>query len=529
MVRGHISTEDVTKRLKEIESSLTSTTTTTTTTALQDAAQVLPPKEKEAPTNTLEIYTGEPEGSEETEALHRLLKKSCVEMAMNRIDGKEELYVGGIWALRRPSALKERNITHILSVLRFDPAGLKSETDTWENYGKSYKHMVIDIDDVEDEDLLVHLPKAVRFIEDALYPGSSKKSVTDGPEEGAQKDKSFEEKVKRLKAAVAKDLEPESEFETEAASAKATAAEAKPTDPDAILPAPLFEQLDLSSDGEKPDPNAPGGVYVHCAMGKSRSVSAIVAYLLWKHPSRFGRSAASTATAQNGASGGAPKSAEEATAAQERAAAAVAAAVKWVRNTREIAEPNPGFMKQLEMWWIMGCPDDVASHPIYKRWEFQREINESLAAGQAPTKLRFEDEETSKEEAESIKGMEVRCKKCRKTLATPRFVLDHEPDAPRGQRQQQQPCGHVFVEPLGWMREELEKGTLEGRLSCPNQKCGAAVGRYSWRGFRCSCGGWVTPGFSLQKGRVDEVAARVPGAGGAAAMGIRMPPGSGRL
>lgn len=93
MVRGHISTEDVTKRLKEIESSLTATTTTTT--ALQDAAQVLSPKEKEAPTNTLEIYTGEPEGSEETEALHRLLKKSCVEMAMNRIDGKEELYVGG--------------------------------------------------------------------------------------------------------------------------------------------------------------------------------------------------------------------------------------------------------------------------------------------------------------------------------------------------------------------------------------------------------------------------------------------------
>ncbi|KAK1658287.1 hypothetical protein BDP55DRAFT_683249 [Colletotrichum godetiae] len=262
-------------------------------------------------------------------------------------------------------------------------------------------------------------------------------------------------------------------------------------------------------------------------MGKSRSVSAIVAYLLWKHPSRFGRSATSTAAAQNGASSGAPKSADEAAAAQERAAAAVTAAVKWVRNTREIAEPNSGFMKQLEMWWIMGCPDDVASHPIYKRWEFRREIDESLAAGQAPTKLRFEDEETSKEEAESVKGMEVRCKKCRKTLATSRFVLDHEPDAPRDPRQQQQPCGHVFVEPLGWMREELEKATLEGRLSCPNQKCGAAVGRYSWRGFRCSCGGWVTPGFSLQKGRVDEVATRVPG--GAVAMGIRMPPGSGRL
>ncbi|CCF40936.1 nitrogen starvation-induced protein phosphatase, partial [Colletotrichum higginsianum] len=96
-------------------------------------------------------------------------------------------------------------------------------------------------------------------------------------------------------------------------------------------------------------------------------------------------------------------------------------------------------------------------------------------------------------------GVEIRCKKCRKTLATPRFVLEHEQDA-QG-RARGQACGHVFVEPLGWMREELEKGALEGRLCCPNSKCGAAVGRYSWRGFRCSCGGWVTPGFSLQKGR----------------------------
>ncbi|OHE92175.1 dual specificity phosphatase [Colletotrichum orchidophilum] len=528
MVRGQVSTEDVTKRLKEIESSLT--TTTTTTAGLQDAAHVVTHAARQAPTNTLEVYTGEPEGSEETEALHRLLKQSCVEMAMNRIDGDEELFVGGIWALRRPSALKGRNITHILSVLRFDPAGLKSETDTWENYGKSYKHMVIDVDDVEDEDLLVHLPKAVRFIEDALYPGSSKTSVVDWPEEEAQKDKSFQEKAKRLKAAVVNDLETESDSEKETASA---AAATKPTDPDAITPVPLFQDLNLGSNGERPDSDTPGAVYVHCAMGKSRSVSVVVAYLLWKHPSRFGRSATSTAAAQKGTSvGGASKPADEAAAAQERASAAVAAAVKWVRNTREIAEPNLGFIRQLEMWWAMGCPEDVASHPIYKRWEFRREIDESLAAGQAPSRLRFEDEETSKEEAESVRGMEVRCKKCRKTLATPRFVLDHEPDTSRGRPQQQQPCGHVFVEPLGWMREELEKGTLEGRLSCPNQKCGAAVGRYSWRGFRCSCGGWVTPGFSLQKGRVDEVAARVPGAGGAAgmaSMGIRMPPGSGRL
>ncbi|KDN68884.1 putative dual specificity phosphatase [Colletotrichum sublineola] len=456
-------------------------------------------------------------------------------MAMNRVDGKDELFVGGIWALRRPSALKERNITHILSVVRFDPAGLKSETDTWENYGKTFKHMVIDIDDVEDADMLVHLPKAVRFIDQALHPQDYRRdaaAAAAAAEGEVEQEQSFKDKAKRLRAAVKKDEEAaSSESESEVEAAATTTAKAE--DPDAIRPAPLFEKLNLySEDAGKPDPDAPGAVYVHCAMGKSRSVTVVVAYLLWKYPSRFGRTSASAAAAQQNASS------KPDDAAADRASAAVAAAVKWVRKTREIAEPNPGFIKQLEMWWAMGCPEDVESHPIYQRWDFRREIDESLAAGQAPSRLRFEDEETSKEDAaaaattaHAVGGKEVRCKKCRKTLATPRFVLAHEQDEQGKARGQA--CGHVFVEPLSWMREELEKGALEGRLSCPNRSCGAAVGRYSWRGFRCSCGGWVTPGFSLQKGRVDEVAVRAPGAAAAAAgmasLGIRMPPGAGRL
>ncbi|KAK6222062.1 dual specificity phosphatase [Colletotrichum tabaci] len=500
MVRGQVPPEDVTKRLKDIQSTFLSPAEPT------DHKETAP-----VVNNVLEIYTGEPDGSKHSDEVDRLLRKSCVEMAMNRVDGDDELFVGGIWALRRPSALKERNITHILSVVGIDPAGLKSETDTWENYGKSFKHLVIDIDDVEDADILVHLPKAVRFIDEALHPQNH---VGGGGSGAKTKDeKLFEEKAKRLRQAVEEDE-------------KADAAAATDPDPDAITPAPQLEALDLGPDDEKkPKPDAHGAVYVHCAMGKSRSVTAVVAYLLWKYPSRFGRSTASAAAAQ------------KVSKPDDTAAAAVAAAVKWVRNTREIAEPNPGFIQQLEMWWAMGCPDDVESHPVYQRWDFQREIDESLAAGQAPSRLRFEDEEMSKEEASSSSssqtkgGVEIRCKKCRKTLATPRFVLEHEQDA-QG-RARGQACGHVFVEPLGWMREELEKGALEGRLCCPNSKCGAAVGRYSWRGFRCSCGGWVTPGFSLQKGRTDEVAVRAPGAAasaaGRASLGIRMPPGAGRL
>jgi len=90
------------------------------------------------------------------------------------------------------------------------------------------------------------------------------------------------------------------------------------------------------------------------------------------------------------------------------------------------------------------------------------------------------------------------------------------------------------------MRPELEQGILSGRLECPNNKCGAQIGRYAWQGMKCSCGVWVCPAFSLQKGRVDEITIKkrgdnVPGpglgnvseAGGVSGGGggIRLPPG----
>jgi len=78
------------------------------------------------------------------------------------------------------------------------------------------------------------------------------------------------------------------------------------------------------------------------------------------------------------------------------------------------------------------------------------------------------------------------------------------------------------------MRSELEQGLLTGRLECPNSKCRAKLGQYAWQGMRCSCGVWVCPSVSLQKGRVDEVLSKVePGKidrGEAVATGIRLPP-----
>lgn len=100
-------------------------------------------------------------------------------------------------------------------------------------------------------------------------------------------------------------------------------------------------------------PQPTGAVLVHCAMGKSRSVSAVIAYLLWKHPNRFGRANPSATPRE-----------------------AVMKALKWVRDSRSIAMPNAGFMSQLEMWWEMGCPAEsdgaVEREAGYQSWLSKR-------------------------------------------------------------------------------------------------------------------------------------------------------------
>ncbi|KAK1833989.1 tyrosine-protein phosphatase [Podospora conica] len=386
-------------------------------------------------------------------------------MALDRVNGKEELFVGGIFGLRRARAMKEHKITHILSVVKYSLDEVNAESF------RDVEHLSIDVDDVEDEDILVHFPRMVRFIELGLY----------GPDSPS--------------------LQP-----------KPTSKPNPDTDTDAILPAddqPIppseYPRFKLTPAVDPPSNHPPGAVFVHCAMGKSRSVTATIAYLLWKHPHRFGRADPTTTPS-----------------------AAVANALRWIRDTRPLAEPNDGFTRQLEMWWSMGCPatsdDAVAREPAYQRWLYKREVETAANAGCAPDRFRFEDEEAPRTTAaDDDGGRELRCKKCRRVLVTQPFMVPHQG---RGNPELKD-CPHVFIEALSWMRPTLEAGELEGRLVCPNGKCGASVGRYSWQGFKCTCGDWVAPAFSLHRSRVDEVS--VPAAANVAsrmaALGIRMPPG----
>lgn len=356
---------------------------------------------------------------------------------------------------------------------------------------------------MEESDILVHLPKMVRFIERGLY-GDEAASITLGGGGGG---------------------------ENAPATTNESTKTVDTTNDDTITR--VTEPTSQQQQTQAQQSNQPGAVLVHCAMGKSRSVSAIVAYLLWKHPYRFGRSDPSMPARR-----------------------AVTQAVNWVRQTRPIAEPNDGFMAQLELWWTMGCPvssdDAVETSPVYQRWLYKREVEDATRIGRVPDWIRFEDEEAVKEGTTTTKeagpALSLRCKKCRRTLATKPFIVSHQGTGTGQQTDREgrtKDCGHYFVEALSWMRPTLEQGELEGRLTCPNQKCQASVGRYTWQGFRCSCGDWIAPAFSLQKSKVDEATvAPHPGGvrngpGGPAsaaelaarmkALGIRMPAGGGRV
>ncbi|OJD13385.1 hypothetical protein AJ78_06156 [Emergomyces pasteurianus Ep9510] len=261
-----------------------------------------------------------------------------------------------------------------------------------------------------------------------------------------------------------------------------------------------------------------GGVLVHCAMGKSRSATVCIAFLLHRDPG----------------------------------ALTPWEALELIRRSRPLCEPNDGFQEQLELYHKMGCPENVTDHPLYKRWIYERAVEESVACGRAPEieLVRFEDEHaesTNDNNEPSDQSTEIKCRKCRRKLATMPFIIPHTQQAdkqlPRGHSTPDGPCAHIFLHPLTWMRRSLfpeqdsspttsnsadeykysAGAPLSGRLTCPNAACGANIGKFAWQGMKCNCGKWVVPAIGLARARVDVVDANVKRGGTGAVPGIRLP------
>ncbi|KAI4187711.1 MAG: hypothetical protein L6R41_002613 [Letrouitia leprolyta] len=218
-----------------------------------------------------------------------------------------------------------------------------------------------------------------------------------------------------------------------------------------------------------------------------------------------------------------------------------------LRLARPIAEPNPGFMDQLHLYHRMGCPEEIDSQPLYQRWCYKRERERSRKAAEAPGSefIVFEDDVAAADGGEEenvgdevkegdgkpkwdivdgearagaavernlggkgqVKEKEIyRCRRCRTPLGNSSYKISHTPRKNNNKNTStspQQPCAHLFLHPLSWMRPILSEGNLEGRLECPNSKCKQNVGKYAWQGMKCSCGEWVVPGISVGRGKVD--------------------------
>ncbi|KAF2748543.1 phosphatases II, partial [Sporormia fimetaria CBS 119925] len=169
---------------------------------------------------------------------------------VDRVPGHHALYIGGLYALYQTDLIRRARITHVLSVIDYDP---QLSTNPQFNH---LKQLHINVEDHPNTNLLAHFARTCEFIDSALRDG--------------------------------------------------------------------------------------GSVFIHCAMGKSRSAACVVAFLMWKD------------------------------------------GVSWEKGLerlcegRGICDPNIGFKEQLEVWGeMLRLPQGKEREERYERWVEERFVGES--------------------------------------------------------------------------------------------------------------------------------------------------------
>uniref|UniRef100_A0A914HES0 sulfite oxidase n=1 Tax=Globodera rostochiensis TaxID=31243 RepID=A0A914HES0_GLORO len=203
-------------------------------------------------------------------------------------------------------------------------------------------------------------------------------------------------------------------------------------------------------------------IVVHCQCGISRSATVVVAYLMRKH------------------------------------SWSVHEALTYVQKRRSIVQPNPSFMRQLEIFEQLGYRCDssfLRQSKLFK--EFQSVTNNPLNVSIDG------DVYTLNESAKySVGGKRFSCKKCRSDLFFDFNVLTHKIDNKRNVGK----CGLIYlITPMEWM----ELNEHSGKLIC--FKCHKKIGHYNWSGKEClfqfngnGCGAYITPWIHVHAAKIDS-------------------------
>ncbi|TPX71783.1 hypothetical protein SpCBS45565_g00972 [Spizellomyces sp. 'palustris'] len=232
-----------------------------------------------------------------------------------------------------------------------------------------------------------------------------------------------------------------------------------------------------------------GRVLVHCIAGISRSATIVIAYFM------------------------------------KSESIGLYEARQKVKSKRRIIHPNSGFIKQLKLFEEMRCELDM-SHQQYRQFlmtkiarekmgkflmdDSERASISTLDTLITPTTSSQPDPSDDRKPASTRR---LRCKKCRTDLVSEKHLVVHESGAGQaafGYRKRDMTltptasqCASYHIEPVEWIKG-VNDGELEGKIVCPNPKCEAKLGAWSWAGAPCSCGAWVAPSFSIHRNKVDE-------------------------
>ena len=224
-------------------------------------------------------------------------------------------------------------------------------------------------------------------------------------------------------------------------------------------------------------------VLVHCWAGRSRSVTLVAAYLM-KHRKM-----------------------------------SVAEALEKISSVRPILCPMRGFIEQLHLYARFGCRfDDVNEEckkwyrSMIEEWLEKKEEEQPKRVSQVVKALLL-----NTDNSDNPEGGNYRCRRCGTAVFNSTDLVEHERgrgviefvDHEGVQRRKGEPkkeaknChDSIFVDPLPWMSEVILQ--MDGKINCPNPKCGSKLGSFTWVGDRCRCGRWVTPAFHMLPDRVEQ-------------------------